>query len=194
MLPFLKQPKHALAALILAMSWLLAACGTPSSTAPALPGVPHGHAQVAHLAAGDGLQYCINLRPRDLAPPGASHVYVHSLSAYLTTNSPVEPALLAIKGRYPGWETPGTTIYNQPFSNTNTVWLEIIHEFPLGGACIEVYGRDLLPSRYSIFRNKMLVYYTYQPRHGPGMTVTKLFPLTWGAYLPRYSPKHRPKH
>jgi len=112
----------------------------------------------------------------------------------VTSVDPSEPALEAIKGRYPGWDTPGTTIYNQQFTNTNTVWLEIIHEFPLGTACLEVYGSHLGPSRYSLFNYKMVVGYTYVPRKGPGMMTTKLFPVSWGRYLPRYSPRHRPRH
>jgi hypothetical protein len=176
-----------------ALGLVVTACGLPSShAAPALPA--SGHAQVAPLPWHDGLQYCINLRARDLAPPGSHNVFVHSLSAYLTTNDPNEPAYLALTGRYPGWDTPGTMIYKQPFTNTNTVWLEIIHEFPLGIACIEAYGRGLLPSRYARFDYHMLVSYSYLPRKGPGTSATKLFKVSWGQYLPQFSPRHRPKH
>lgn len=157
-------------------------------------GQPFGHAQVARLPHDDGLQYCIKLRPQDLAPAGAHRVLIHSLSAFITTSSPDDITLVAIKGRYPGWDTPGTTIYNQQFSNTNTVWLEIIHEFPLGISCMEVYGHRLLPSRYADFKNRMLVGYSYLPRRGASTTTTKLFSVTWRRYLPQYSPKQRPKH
>lgn len=145
------------------------------------------------LPKGEGLQYCIDLTPRSLAPPGARNVYVHSLSAYVTTTVKGESAYVAITGRYPGWDTPGTTIYNQPFTNTNTVWLEIIHEFPLGIACIEVYGHQLRPSTYAAFKNRVLVSYTYQHKRLRGNTV-KFFRVSWGRYLPRFSPRHRPKH
>ncbi len=173
-------------------AWAVHGNGTRSHQQTALP--PPGQAWVANLPPGDGLQYCINLRPGDLAPAGSRHVYVHSLSAFIATRDPSQFALLAIKGRYPGWDTPNTTIYNQQFSNTNMVWLEIIHEFPLGIACIEVYGRGLVPSRYSTFNYRTLVSYSYQPWRGPGISTTKLFSVMWGHYLRRYSPRHRPKH
>jgi len=119
---------------------------------------------------------------------------VQSISAYISTKNPNEPALLAMTGRYPGWDTPGTTIYSQSFSNTNTVWLEIIHEFHLGTDCIEVYGHGLRLSQYSAFKDKILVEYTYLPAHGPGYLTQKFLPVHWGHYLPRYSPRIRPKH
>lgn len=177
----------------LVVGLLLAGCApTASAKDPPLPS--HGHGRVAHLPRGGGLQYCINLGPGDLAPPRSRSVYIHSLSVYVTTVDRNEPALLAITGRYPGWDTPGTTIYNQPFTNTNTVWLEIIHEFPLGISCLEVYGHGLRPSSYAVFKNRTLVSFTYRPRHGPGISATKLFPVSWGPYLAQYAPAHRPRH
>jgi hypothetical protein len=152
-----------------------------------------GHAQVALLPNGAGLQYCAYLTPLSLAPPGSQNVYVHSLSAYVTTAVKGESAYGAMTGRYPGWDTPGTTIYNQPFTNTNTVWLEIIHEFPLGIACIEVYGHKLRPSSHGAFRNRILVSYTYKYKRLRSNTV-KFVPVSWGQYLPQFSPRHRPKH
>ncbi len=139
------------------------------------------------------MQYCINLRSTDLAPADARNVFVHSLSVYVTSSAPNKSALAAITGRYPGWDTPGTTIYNQAFTNTNTVWLEIIHEFPLGISCLEVYGHHLRPSHYSAFKDKVLVSYTYQPTHGPGENRTKFFAISWQHYLAQYFPAHRPK-
>lgn len=174
---------------------LVAACqGTPGHPTAKVP-LPSGAAQVADiLPHHDGLQYCVNLRARNLAPAGARNVIIHSLSAYVATKDPNQPALLAIRGRYPGWDTPGTTIYNQSFTNTNTVWLEILHEFPLGVACIEVYGRGLTPSQYSAFKNKILVSFSYLPVRGPGYITQKLVPIHWGRYLSQYSPRVRPKH
>lgn len=170
------------------------ACSCSIGTGDSRPEViPPGTAQVAWLPKRDGLQYCINTRFRDLAP-GARSLHIESLSVYVTSAKPDEPALLAIHGRYPGWDTPGTTIYQQPFTNTNTVWVEIIHNFPLGVACVEVYGPDLRLSRYSAFRNRMLVSFADLPARGPGERATKLFRVRWGRYLPQYSPRHRPKH
>lgn len=139
------------------------------------------------------MQYCAHLTPLSLAPAGSHNVYVHSLSAYITTTLKGQPAYAAITGRYPGWDTPGTSIYNQPFTNTNTVWLEIIHEFPLGMACIEVYGHELRPSSYASFRNRILVSYTFQYKRLRSNTV-RFIPVSWGPYLPYFSPRHRPKH
>jgi hypothetical protein len=136
----------------------------------------------------------VNVRARDLAPPGARNVFVHSISVFLTTSSANDPVYLEYRGRYPGWDTPGTTIYNQPFTSTNSLWLEIIHEFPLGIECVEAYGRRLLPSRYSTFDDKMLLSYTYLLPGKPGVNTQKLLPVHWGTYLPRYSPRVRPKH
>lgn len=173
---------------------LLTACGSSGHSFPALARLAAGQAQVARLPHGDGLQFCASVQARDLAPPGSSKVYIHSISSFITTTDGTTPALLAITGRYPGWDTPGTTIYNQPFTNSNSVWLEIIHEFPLGIACIEAYGHGLAPSRYRLFNYRILLWYTYAPAHGPGTTSQKLFPIHWGPYLHRYSPRHRPKH
>ncbi len=152
-----------------------------------------GYAQVALLPHGEGLQYCAHLTPLSLAPTGSRHVYVHSLSAYVTTALKGEPAYAAMTGRYPGWDTPGTSIYNQPFSNTNTVWLEIIHEFTLGMTCIEVYGHALRPSSYATLKDHILVSYTYQYKRLRSNTV-RLFPVSWGRYFPQFSPRHRPRH
>jgi hypothetical protein len=179
--------------LVLSFALVYTACAaaTDSEAASAFP-LP-GHVQVALLPHAGGLQYCADLTARSLAPPGSINVYVHSLSAYVTTAAKGEPAYAAITGRYPGWDTPRTTIYNQPFTNTNTVWLEIIHEFPLGIACIEVYGHELRPSTYASFKDRILVSYTYQ--HGSSRRNTvKFFPVSWGRYLPQFSPRHRPKH
>ena len=63
-------------------------------------------------------------------------------------------AYAAITGQYPGWDTPQTTIYSQQFTNTNTVWLEIIHEIRLGMACMEVFGQKLRPSSYGVFKQR----------------------------------------
>lgn len=173
---------------------LLTACGSSGHSLHASARLAAGQAQVARLPHGDGLQFCASVRARDLAPPGSSHVYIHSISSLITTTNGTTPALLAITGRYPGWDTPGTTIYNQPFTNSNTVWLEIIHEFPLGMGCIEAYGHGLAPSRYRMFNYRILLWYAYAPAHGPGGTSQKLFTIHWGPYLHRYSPRHRPKH
>lgn len=173
---------------------LLTACSSSGHSLHASDRLVAGQAQVARLPHGDGLQFCVSVRARDLAPSGSSHVYIHSISSFITTTNDTTPALLAITGRYPGWDTPGTTIYNQPFTNSNSVWLEIIHEFPLGMACIEVYGHGLGPSRYGTFNHRILLSYTYAPAYGPGTTSQKLFPIHWGPYLHRYSPRHRPKH
>lgn len=168
---------------------------SPIHTGGAITGAPErGHAQVAHLPHDRGLQYCITLRPNDLAPAGSRYVYVHSLSAYITTTNPEVPALLALTGRYPGWDSPDTTIYNQQFTNTNTVWLEIVHEFPLGTSCMEAYGSGLLPSRYSMFDHRLLVAFSYRRKDGRALRAQKLFPLAWGKYLSRYSPRHPPRH
>lgn len=120
-------------------------------------------------------------------------MFIHSLSAYVSSTDRNMPTLLVIRGRYPGWQTPGTTVYQQVFTNTNTVWVEIDHEFPLGMACMEIYGSRLEPSNYAAFNLRMLVGYTYF-HAGHGWSAVKLFPVTWGSYLPRYSPRVRPKH
>lgn len=191
MIPAIPRPYFIYILLGLAM----ASCAPAvADRAAYLPPVPPGRGQVARVPHGAGLQYCLNLSPRDLAPVGARNVFVHSLSVYVTSSDPAEPALAAITGRYPGWDTLGTTIYNQSFSNTNTVWLEIIHEFPLGISCLEVYGHDLRPSHYSAFKDRILVSYTYQPGRGHGENKTKFFAVTWQHYLPRYAPLRRPKH
>ena len=174
---------------------LCSGCGpwfaNAGNAAPKLP-LP-GQTWVAALPHAGGLQYCAHLTPRSLAPPGSRDIYVHSLSAYITTTRKGDVAYAAIKGRYPGWDTPGTTIYNQPFSNTNTVWLEIIHEFHLGMACMEVYGHNLRPSTYAAFKNRILVSYTYQHKQLRA-NVVRFFPVTWGRYLAQFSPRHRPEH
>lgn len=175
----------------LSLYLLLAGCGTSSRSA-ATPGA--GRATVAHLPGHQGLQYCINLRPAVLAPAGSLYVDVHSLSAYVTATGRSEPALEAIKGRYPGWDSPGTTVYQQAFTNTNTVWVEIDHNFTASGIdCIEIYGKHLKPSGYASFKNQMLVGYSYFHR-GHGWTNVKLFKTTSGPYLTAYAPAHRPKH
>lgn len=181
-------------ALLVALSAV--SCSSNSAARSAKPLVPPGKAQVALLPDHGGLQYCANVRASDLAPPAARNVYVHSISVFLTSSDPTEPALLAVKGRYPGWDTPDTTIYQQPFTDgrTNSVWVEIIHEFPLGMMCVEVYGSLLRPSHYKTFNDRMLVAYTYLPAKGPGISTQKLFPISWGPYLHRYSPHRRPKH
>lgn len=178
---------------LVALSALAVSCGPAAGKPAALP-VREGQAQVAAIAPhDDGLQFCANLQPRDLAPAGATRVYVHSISVFISTTQRYRPALLAITGRYPGWNTPDTTVYNQPFTNTNTVWLEIVHEFPMGMMCIEVYGRGLRPSTYKEFKGKILVAYSYRPRRGPGTRTQKLIPFHWGLYLKRYAPHTQPK-
>lgn len=182
------------AGVLLVLGIVLSGCD--SATAPSPPDsiLPAGVARVAWLPHHDGLQYCIRVIPSRLAPPKSRYVYVHSFSAYITTTKRNRPALLGIHGRYPGWDTPGTTIYQQPFTNTNTVWVEIDHEFlarPID--CIEIYGRTLIPSSYHSFRNHILLGYSYF--HGThGFRTVKLFPIRWGSYLPQYSPRHRPRH
>jgi hypothetical protein len=179
-----------LAPLVMALCVGCSVLSRSNRPAAALP-LP-GHAQVAHLPHHDGLQYCVRVRPGDLAPAGSRNVFIHSLSAYITSADKNTPALVAIRGRYPGWDTPGTTVYEQPFTNTNTVWVEIDHSFPLGVACIEVYGTLLEPSSYARFAHQMLVGYTYL-HAAHGWRTDKLFRVHWGAYLPRYSPRARPK-
>lgn len=172
----------------------LSSCGpgSPSNPAPVLLAI--GTAWVASLPKRDGLQFCAHVRPDFLASRTAHNAFVHSLSAFITSTDASEPALLAIKGRYPGWDTPGTTVYQQPFTSSNTVWLEIDHEFPDPGMdCIEVYGSHVRPSEYSQFRKRILVSYSYF-WHGHGWSATKFIPVSWGRYLARYSPRHRPKH
>jgi hypothetical protein len=172
---------------------VLAGCGASASSDTAFP-IPPGQVQVAEiLPRHDGLQYCANLRAGDLGPPGSSHVIVHSFSAYISTKDPNEMALLAITGRYPGWQTPGTVVYTQPITSSNSVSLEIQHDFPLGIACMEAYGHGLRPSTYTRFRDSFLVYFTYLYRSS-GYSATKFFHIHWGRYLPHYSPRHRPKN
>jgi hypothetical protein len=180
--------------MVLAVALIFMACTPTAHVGKASPALPRpGHVWVALLPHDGGLQYCAHLTRRSLALPGAQDVYVHSLSAYITTDAKDTPASTAITGRYPGWDTPGTTIYNQQFTNTNTVWLEIIHECPLGIACIEVYGQKLRPSSYGVFKQRVLVSYTYKYGRQRSNTV-KFFPVSWGPYLPQFSPRHRPKH
>ena len=179
---------------VLSLTFIYTGCRRVADAGKASLVLPRpGHAQVALLPHDGGLQYCANLTALSLAPAGSQHVYVHSLSAYVTTALKGEPAYAAMTGRYPGWDTPGTSIYNQPFTNTNTVWLEIIHEFPLGIACVEVYGQKLRPSSYASFRNRILVSYTFQYKRLRSNTV-KFVPVSWGTYLPQFSPRHRPIH
>lgn len=139
------------------------------------------------------MQYCIYLTPAVLAPKGATSVNVNSLSVYLTSRSG-QAAVMAIRGRYPGWDTPGTTIYQMQFSGANQVDLEYDHTFQANGlSCTEVYGSDLIPSTYGQFTYREMVGYNYRV-HNHGYSEVKMFPVRWGAYQPQYAPRVRPKH
>jgi hypothetical protein len=60
-------------------------------------------------------------------------------------------------------------------------------------ACIEIYGHKLRPSSYGAFKDRILVSYTYKYQRLRSNTV-KFFPVSWGEYLPQFSPRDRPKH
>ncbi|HCG01969.1 MAG TPA: hypothetical protein DEV93_15675 [Chloroflexi bacterium] len=155
----------------------------PISTGPTLS---LGAARVSHIPGGRGLQYCVRVSPAVLAPAGSHNVFVNSISAYVSTTEKNLPALVAITGRYPTWGVDGTTVYQQPFTGSNAVDLEITYEFPPSGYdCIEVFGKKLVPAGVRSLENRMLVGFSYV--HGNDRRrAVKLFAVAWGPYLKQF--------
>jgi hypothetical protein len=163
--------------------------GCSGSKAPSSDGsaLSLGAARVSHIPGGRGLQYCIRVGPSVLAPSGSHNVFVHSISAYISTSEKDLSALVAITGRYPTWGVDGTTVYQQSFTGTDAVDLEITYEFPPSGYdCIEVFGTKLTPATsVRTLASRMLVGFSYA--HGSERrSAVKLFAVAWGPYLKQY--------
>jgi hypothetical protein len=171
----------------------LAGCAGSKSQGQPVSGFRVGTARVSQIPGGRGLQYCVHIDPQVLAPAGSVNVHVHSISAYVSTSKKNLPALLAITGRYPTWGVDGRSVYQQPFTGSNAVDLEIIREFPAAGYdCIEVFGTELVPADVRGLRNRILVGLSYQ-RGSERRSDVKLFAVSWGSYLSQFGgPAHVP--